>query len=45
MSCRPPLKQLLKCWDAVFAYGVYFATVLAVSECVLYRDDILASAT
>nr|CCA20853.1 conserved hypothetical protein [Albugo laibachii Nc14] len=40
-ACMPPLKQLLRVWDALFAIGVHFVVLLAVSHALLLREQLL----
>lgn len=44
-ACRPPLAQLIRLWDAVFAFGAHLNVVLCVAEVLLRRDELMASAT
>lgn len=40
-ACVPPLHELLRVWDVLFAVGVHFVVVLAVAHTVLLRDQLL----
>ncbi|GAB9464381.1 hypothetical protein Gpo141_00001811 [Globisporangium polare] len=40
-ACAPPLHELLRVWDVLFAVGVHFVVVLAVAHTVLLRDQLL----
>ncbi|ETI56060.1 hypothetical protein, variant 1 [Phytophthora nicotianae CJ01A1] len=40
-ACVPPLHELLRVWDVLFAVGVHFVVVLAVAHTVLLREQLL----
>ncbi|KAI9906130.1 hypothetical protein PsorP6_014154 [Peronosclerospora sorghi] len=40
-ACVPPLHELLRVWDVLFAVGVHFVVVLAVAHTVLVREQLL----
>ncbi|GLD96453.1 hypothetical protein PINS_up005136 [Pythium insidiosum] len=40
-ACVPPLQELLRVWDVLFAVGIHFVVVLAVAHTVLLRDQLL----
>ncbi|TDH68254.1 hypothetical protein CCR75_004763 [Bremia lactucae] len=40
-ACVPPLHELLRVWDVLFAVGVHFVVVLAVAHTVLLREHLL----
>ncbi|TYZ56949.1 hypothetical protein PybrP1_002825 [[Pythium] brassicae (nom. inval.)] len=40
-ACAPPLHELLRVWDVLFAVGVHFVVVLAVAHTVLLREQLL----
>lgn len=40
-ACVPPLHELLRVWDMLFAVGVHFVVVLAVAHTVLLREQLL----
>ncbi|DAZ98279.1 TPA: hypothetical protein N0F65_008964 [Lagenidium giganteum] len=40
-ACVPPLHELLRVWDVLFAVGVHFVVVLAVAHTVLLREELL----
>ncbi|CAI5723467.1 unnamed protein product [Hyaloperonospora brassicae] len=40
-ACVPPLHELLRVWDVLFAVGVHFVVILAVAHTVLLREQLL----
>lgn len=42
-GCTPPLEEVLKLWDYLFAFGVHLAVLCTISQYILVRDQILAS--
>ncbi|CAH0479065.1 unnamed protein product [Peronospora belbahrii] len=40
-ACVPPLHELLRVWDVLFAVGVHFVVILAVAHTVLLRKHLL----
>ncbi|KAI8807707.1 rab-GTPase-TBC domain-containing protein, partial [Cladochytrium replicatum] len=44
-ACTPPLDELLKLWDFLFAYGVHLNILCIVAQVIMMRDDLLKSAS
>jgi cell cycle arrest protein BUB2 len=44
-ACTPPLPEVLRLWDFLFAYGTHLNLLCIVSQLVLIRDQLLGSAT
>lgn len=44
-ACTPPLPEVLKLWDFLFAYGPELNLVAIVAQLVLKRDELLESAS
>jgi len=42
-ACTPPLEEVLKLWDFLFAFGVHLAVLCFIGQCLLIRDDLLRS--
>nr|CAG8440785.1 8868_t:CDS:2 [Entrophospora candida] len=42
-ACTPPLDQVLKLWDFLFAYGVHLNILCVIAQLVLIRNQILES--
>lgn len=42
-ACTPPLPEVLRLWDFLFAYGSHLNILCIVAQLVLIRDDILNS--
>ena len=42
-ACTPPLPELLKLWDFLFAYGPHLNIVCVAAQLYLHRNTILAS--
>lgn len=40
-TCLPPLAEVLKVWDALFAVGPHYVVLLVVAHTLLYRDHII----
>lgn len=43
-ACTPPLPEVLRLWDFLFAYGSHLNLLCIVSQLVLIRDTLLSSA-
>ena len=43
-ACTPPLPEVLRLWDFLFAYGTHLNLLCIVSQLVLIRDSLFASA-
>ena len=43
-ACTPPLPEVLRLWDFLFAYGTHLNLLCIVSQLVLVRDSLFASA-
>lgn len=44
-ACTPPLPEVLKLWDFLFAFGVHLNILCIVAQIVLMKDDILESSS
>lgn len=42
-GCTPPLAELLRIWDFLFAFGVHLNIVCTIAQIVIIRDKIIAS--
>jgi cell cycle arrest protein BUB2 len=42
-ACTPPLPQVLRVWDFLFAYGVHLNLLCIVAQLVILRNSILSS--
>jgi cell cycle arrest protein BUB2 len=42
-ACTPPLTEVMKLWDFLFAFGVHMNILICVCQCVNMRDELLAS--
>lgn len=42
-ACTPPLPEVLRLWDFLFAYGPHLNIVCIAAQLVLHRDEIMAS--
>lgn len=42
-SCTPPLEEVLKLWDYLFAFGAHLAVLCTIAQYILIRDSIMAS--
>ena len=42
-ACTPPLPEVLKLWDFLFAYGVHLNILCIVAQLVILREEILKS--
>jgi cell cycle arrest protein BUB2 len=42
-ACTPPLPEVLRLWDFLFAYGPHLNLLCIVSQLVLMRDQLLNS--
>ncbi|CAJ0843506.1 15005_t:CDS:2 [Entrophospora sp. SA101] len=42
-ACTPPLDQVLKLWDFLFAYGVHLNILCVIAQLVLMRNQLLES--
>ncbi|PSS03655.1 rab-GTPase-TBC domain-domain-containing protein [Coniella lustricola] len=42
-ACTPPLPEVLRLWDFLFAYGPHLNIVCIAAQLVTHRDDIMAS--
>lgn len=42
-ACTPPLPEVLRLWDFLFAYGPHLNIVCIAAQLVIHRDEIMAS--
>ncbi|CAG8580215.1 3520_t:CDS:2 [Diversispora eburnea] len=40
-ACTPPLEQVLKLWDFLFAYGIHLNIICVIAQLILMRDQLL----
>mmetsp|Transcript_21314 Transcript_21314/g.27964 ORF Transcript_21314/g.27964 Transcript_21314/m.27964 type:complete len:390 (+) Transcript_21314:48-1217(+) len=40
-SSVPPLTEVIKIWDVMFAFGVHLVALLVVAQCIMLRDELL----
>ncbi|CAM9185191.1 unnamed protein product [Choristocarpus tenellus] len=40
-ACIPPLEEVVKLWDVMFAFGVHLEVLVCVAQCVMLRDKLL----
>ncbi|RHZ73524.1 hypothetical protein Glove_230g153 [Diversispora epigaea] len=40
-ACTPPLEQVLKLWDFLFAYGIHLNIICVIAQLILIRDQLL----
>ncbi|ORY89942.1 rab-GTPase-TBC domain-domain-containing protein [Syncephalastrum racemosum] len=44
-ACTPPLSELLRLWDVMFAFGFHLNILFIVAQLALIRDNIMASSS
>jgi len=42
-ACTPPLEEVLKLWDFLFAYGVHLNILCVIAQLILMKDELLKS--
>ncbi|KAJ8660851.1 hypothetical protein O0I10_003495 [Lichtheimia ornata] len=44
-ACTPPLSELLRLWDVMFAFGFHLNILFIISQLALVRDEIMATSS
>ncbi|ORX62584.1 rab domain-containing cell division control protein, partial [Hesseltinella vesiculosa] len=44
-ACTPPLDELFKLWDAMFAFGIHLNILFIIAQLALIRSDLLSSSS